>query len=103
MQLWKQLSKLQYGESKMRKLLLTLSLCLVTAITALGGIPENLQYQTVTLDTSIMQASGVIVTRKICENNINFIWTAGHVVKEVRRTVKLTNTQTGEERVIVQY
>ena len=57
--------------------------------TALAGVPDDLQQISVTIKAGDAQGSGNIVTRKIGDDTVSFVWTAAHVVDNLRavRTV----------------
>ena len=52
----------------------------------LAGIPDDLQAVSVTVKAKDGQGSGTLITRKIGDDNVTFIWTAGHVVAGLRNT-----------------
>jgi hypothetical protein len=66
-----------------------------------AGIPDELQAVSVTVKADNCQGSGTLVTRKIGNDNISFIWTAGHVVAGLRgvRTVIIA----GNTKTIIEY
>jgi hypothetical protein len=59
-----------------------------------AGIPDDLQTVSVTIKAGNVQGSGTIITRKIGDDNVTFVWTAGHVVSGLRslRTVVIAGT-----------
>ncbi len=51
-----------------------------------AGIPDDLQTVSVTIKSGTSQGSGTLVTRQINNESITFVWTAGHVVNNLRST-----------------
>jgi hypothetical protein len=69
---------------------------------ALAGVPDDLQQISVTIKSGDAQGSGTIVTRKIGADTVSFIWTAGHVVDNLR-VVRKVITADGGTRVLVEF
>lgn len=67
-----------------------------------SSVPDYLQQISVTIRSGNSQGSGTIVTRKIGEDTVSFIWTAGHVVDNLR-TVRKVITADGGTRVLVEF
>ena len=65
-------------------------------------MPDDLQQISVTIKAGDAQGSGTIVTRKIGDNTVSFIWTAGHVVDNLR-VVRKVITADGGTRVVVEF
>jgi hypothetical protein len=89
----------------MKYLLLALTLALTIALpggTALAGVPDDLQQISVTIKAGDAQGSGTIVTRKIGDDTVSFIWTAGHVVDNLR-VVRQVITADGGTRTLVEF
>jgi Trypsin-like peptidase domain len=91
----------------MKHLLLALSvmaLCVGSALAAppAQSIPDNLQDISVTIRSGDSQGSGTIVTRKIGDDSVSFIWTAAHVVDNLRMVRKII-TADGGTRVLVEF
>ena len=63
--------------------------------TALAGVPDDLQQISVTIKAGDAQGSGTIVTRKIGDDTVSFIWTAGHVVDNLRVVRKVITADGG--------
>lgn len=70
-------------------------------------VVEHLQDISVTIvsesNRSKGEGSGVIVTRKRGDEAINFVWTAAHVVDNLRTTRKVVDPKTGSERTLVEF
>lgn len=66
------------------------------------SIPEQLQNISVTIKADGAQGSGTLVTRKIGDDTVSFVWTAGHVVSDLR-TVRRVVTGAGDTKVVVQF
>ena len=78
------------------------------------NIAEHLQNISVTIRAkgrfSEAQGSGVIITRELTKSKgstektrVNFIWTAGHVVKGLRNVRTIIDPKTGTSRKIVEF
>jgi hypothetical protein len=70
--------------------------------TATADVPSHLQDISVTIKAGNAQGSGTLVTRKVGEDTVSFVWTAGHVVSDLR-TVRRIVTGTGDTKVVVQF
>ena len=71
----------------MRRLIFSVLLSTFLSSYALAqNIGESIQSTSVTIRTRYSQGSGSIVTRRIGGRNINFVWTAAHVLDDLRRT-----------------
>ncbi len=66
------------------------------------SVPDYLQDISVTIRSGNSQGSGTIVTRKIGDDTVSFVWTAGHVVDNLR-TVRKIITADGNTRVLVEF
>jgi hypothetical protein len=89
----------------MKYLVLALTLALFLALpggTAVASVPDDLQQISVTIKAGDAQGSGTIVTRKIGNDTVSFIWTAGHVVDNLR-VVRKVITADGGTRVRVEF
>jgi hypothetical protein len=84
------------------KRLVCLFLVLLLAIPAVASIPDELQQVSVTIKADPYQGSGTIVTRQVGNHTVSFIWTAGHVVENLRNVRKII-TAAGETRVLVEF
>lgn len=69
---------------------------------AMGDVAQDLQDVSVTIKAGYAEGSGVIKTRTVEGKKINFVWTAAHVVDDLRR-VKTVITADGTERKIVSF
>jgi len=72
------------------------------AVPALAGVPDDLQVVSVTIKAGNGQGSGTLVTRKIGEDTITFVWTAGHVVDSLR-TTRTVISSTGTPKILIEY
>ncbi len=86
----------------MKYLALALALSLFLTGMALAGVPDDLQQVSVTIKAGDAQGSGTIVTRKIGDDTVSFIWTAGHVVDNLR-VVRQIITADGGTRSLVEF
>lgn len=89
---------------KSRYLLIPL-LLLALAIPAFAAdqsIPDYLQNISVTIKADDAQGSGTIVTRKIGDDTVTFIWTAAHVVDNLR-TARRVITADGGTRTLIEF
>jgi len=66
------------------------------------SVPDYLQAISVTIKSGEAQGSGTIVTRKIGDDAVSFIWTAGHVIDHLR-VVRKVITADGGHRVLVEF
>jgi hypothetical protein len=82
-------------------LALTLSLALLGG-TALAGVPDDLQQISVTIKSGDAQGSGNIVTRKVGDDTVSFVWTAAHVVDNLRTTRTIV-TPSGGTKTLIEY
>lgn len=85
----------------MKNLLLML-LVLLCASSVFAGVPDDLQRVSVTIRAGNFQGSGTLVTRKIGEDTVTFVWTAAHVVAGLRTTRTVVTPQ-GTPRILVEY
>jgi S1-C subfamily serine protease len=76
-------------------------LLIFVPLIAFAGIPDDLQNISVTIQSGDSQGSGTLITRKIGDDTITFVWTAGHVVDQLRTT--RTVVRDGIERIVVEY
>ena len=60
----------------MKYVLLVLTVISLVAAPAFAGVPDDLQKVSVTIKAGNAQGSGTLVTRKIGEDTVTFIWTA---------------------------
>ena len=51
-----------------------------------AGVPDDLQGVSVTIKAGNGQGSGTLITRKIGDDSVSFVWTAAHVVDGLRST-----------------
>jgi len=86
----------------MKYLVLALALALSLTGMAVAGVPDDLQQISVTIKAGDAQGSGTIVTRKIGDDTVSFIWTAGHVVDNLR-VVRQIITADGGTRTLVEF
>jgi len=67
-----------------------------------GDVAQHLQDISVTIRAGTSEGSGVIVTREIDGKNVNFVWTAGHVVEGLKSTRTVVDAA-GQERKVVEF
>jgi len=77
-------------------------LALLCAPVGAASVPELLQDVSVTIKSGNAQGSGNIVTRKVGEDTISFIWTAAHVVDNLR-TTRTVITSAGVTKTLIEY
>ena len=70
--------------------------------TALAGVPDDLQQISVTIKAGNAQGSGNLVTRKVGDDTVSFVWTAAHVVADLR-TTRTVITPSGASKTLVEY
>jgi hypothetical protein len=102
----------------MKVLTVFLTACLLLfSTTSFGSQPlstsdlaSHLQDISVTIKSSNAEGSGVIVTRKVCTDvakkkieTVNFIWTAGHVIDNLRSVRTIIDPKTGIERKRIEF
>ena len=70
-----------------------------------GGIVQNLQDISVTIRSGNSQGSGTLFTRKIgdSEDTVTFVWTAAHVVDNLRKMRSVIDPETGTPRLVVEF
>ncbi len=73
----------------MRTSIVLLSVCLSSLALAAPDVAQHLQDISVTIRTTDAEGSGVIKTRKVDGQEVNFVWTAAHVVAGLRYTEKV--------------
>ena len=69
---------------------------------ASASVPEDLQRVSVTIKSGDHQGSGTLVTRKVGEDTVTFVWTAAHVVEGLRTTREVV-TPAGTSRILIEY
>lgn len=65
-------------------------------------VPEYLQQISVTIKAGSAQGSGTLFVRKIGDDNVAFVWTAGHVVAHLRN-VRQIITPDGSTKMLVEF
>lgn len=84
-------------------LAVTVALSLVSSAISADNIPQYLQSISVTVKSDMTQGSGTIVTREIPgKGTVAFVWTAGHVVSNLRSTRRVVDTE-GSTRYLVEF
>lgn len=65
-----------------------LLMCAILCVPCLSyaGVPDDLQSISVTIKSGKGQGSGTLVTRKIGDDTVTFVWTAAHVVDSLKTT-----------------
>jgi len=86
----------------MKYVLLVLTLIALAAGPAVASVPDDLQKVSVTIKAGRAQGSGTLVTRQINGETVTFIWTAAHVVDNLRTTRTVVTPQ-GTPRILVEY
>jgi hypothetical protein len=86
----------------MKYLVLAVVLTFSFALSARAGVPDDLQQVSVTIKAGDAQGSGTIVTRQIGDDTVSFIWTAGHVVDNLR-VVRQIITADGGTRSLIEF
>jgi len=74
----------------------------VTVVIPSASVPEYLQNISVTIKSGDAQGSGTLVTRKVGDDTITFVWTAGHVVDNLRNMRKII-TPDGNSKIVVEF
>lgn len=87
----------------MKRFLGAFAVVLVLFASASGGVIDDLQNESVTIRAGSSQGSGVIVTRQIGNENVNFVWTAGHVIAHLRKTRQAIDTKTGTMKTVIEF
>lgn len=68
-----------------------------------GNVPAFLQGISVTVKSGTSQGSGTLVSRKDTDGNIiSFVWTAAHVIDDLRNVRKVINTD-GQLKILVEF
>jgi S1-C subfamily serine protease len=78
-------------------------LALLPLAASAQGIVGELQGYSVTVKADGAQGSGTIITRKIGDRQVNFVWTAGHVVDGLRRTREYVDPKTGSKKTVIEF
>ena len=86
----------------MKYVLLVLTLIALAAGPAVASVPDDLQRVSVTIKAGNSQGSGTLVTRKIGDDTVTFVWTAAHVVANLR-TTRTVVTPEGTSRILIEY
>jgi hypothetical protein len=66
------------------------------------SVPEQLQEISVTVKSGCAQGSGTLVTRKVGDDTVTFVWTAGHVVDNLRTIRKVVDAE-GQTKILVEF
>ena len=67
------------------------------------GIVDQLQGISVTVNAQGAQGSGTLVTRKVEDRAVTFVWTAGHVVDGLRQTREFIDPKTGSKKTAIEF
>lgn len=67
-----------------------------------ASVPSYLQDISVTVKAGRAQGSGTLVTRKIGDDTVTFLWTAGHVVDNLR-TIRKVVSADGDVKILVEF
>jgi hypothetical protein len=84
-------------------ILLALAAAVPLSAAAADPVIEKLQKISVTVRAGQSQGSGTLVTRKRGDENLTFVWTAGHVVDGLRKTREIIDPRTGSKRTVVEF
>ena len=97
----------------MKRLLLGLALVVAMSTTILadgpveGPLAPYMQDVSVTIRADYGQGSGVIVTREIKDGDknitVNFVWTAAHVVDNLRHVRQIIDPKTGQSKNVIEF
>jgi hypothetical protein len=91
----------------MKRFLASLVLALAALVSPVvaedAALVDKLQDVSVTIKSGSGQGSGVLVTRKIGNDDITFVWTAGHVVDNLRKQRTVVDPATGTNRIVVEF
>lgn len=88
----------------MKQVIITLAIILGLATVSLADdISKQLQEVSVTIHADKSQGSGVIVTREVDGEKVNFVWTAAHVVAGQRHVRSVIDPATGTSRQVVEF
>ncbi|SVC28520.1 uncharacterized protein METZ01_LOCUS281374 [marine metagenome] len=97
----------------MKRLLLGLALVVAMSTTILadgpveGPLAPYMQDVSVTIRADYGQGSGVIVTREIKDGDknitVNFVWTAAHVVDNLRHVRQVIDPKTGQSKNVIEF
>jgi len=66
------------------------------------SVPEQLQEISVTVKSGFAQGSGTLVTRRVGNETVTFVWTAGHVVDNLR-TIRKVIDDRGNSKILVKF
>lgn len=84
-----------------------LSLMAVLAVAAVSfaddSVVQKLQDISVTIRAGSSQGSGILFTRKVENETVTFVWTAGHVIDGLRKTRTVIDQKTGTSRIVVEF
>lgn len=88
----------------MKRFVLAVALLALLPLAAQGqGLVDELQGMSVTVKSDGGQGSGVLVTRKIGEKHVSFIWTAAHVLDANRNTREYIDPKTGGKKTAIEF
>lgn len=91
----------------MKRFVLAVALLALTPLAASADesqkIVEELQGMSVTVKSDAGQGSGVLVTRKIGDKHVTFVWTAAHVVDANRNTREYIDPKTGGKKTAIEF
>jgi S1-C subfamily serine protease len=78
-----------------------LLLGLLTAANA--DIIDDLQDASVTIRTPKGQGSAVLFTRQVGNDTVTFVWTAGHVIENLRKTRRVIDPKEGSTKTLIEF
>jgi hypothetical protein len=82
---------------------LSFAVLLSPAMAEDAAIVDKLQEVSVTIKSGGGQGSGVLVTRKIGADDYTFVWTAAHVVDNLRKQRTVVDPISGTSRIVVEF
>jgi len=68
-----------------------------------GALVQNLQEISVTIRSGGSQGSGTLYTRKVGDDTITFVWTAAHVVDNLRKVRSVIDPESGSPKLLVEF
>lgn len=86
----------------MRRLAVLMVFAIAVPGVTFAAVPDDLQQISVTIKAGNAQGSGTLVTRKVGDETISFVWTAAHVVSGLRKTRPII-TPDGLTKTLVEY
>jgi S1-C subfamily serine protease len=66
-------------------------------------VVQKLQDASVTIKANGGEGSGVIITRNVDGQSLNFVWTAAHVVDSLRKERQTVDPATGQKKTVIEF